>query len=84
MRGLYDLADMARFEHDGATARWATGLADRLRHEFETTWWDPAGGQYAESLIDPGNQQSFQKHWIGVVPMEASLTRGTTVTPGVA
>jgi hypothetical protein len=84
MRGLYDLADMARFEHDGATARWATGLADTLRREFETTWWDPGAGQYAESLIDPGNQQSFQKHWIGVVPMEASLTSGTTVTPGVA
>jgi hypothetical protein len=40
--------------------------------------------QYAESLIDPGNQQSFQKHWIGVVPMEAELSTGTQATPGVA
>ena len=84
MRGLYDLADMARVKGDGATARWATALADKLRREFEATWWDPAAGQYAESLFNPGNVQSFQKHWIGVVPMEASLTEGTTVTPGVA
>jgi hypothetical protein len=84
MRGLYDLADMARFVHDRATARWATQLADRIRHQFEATWWDPSVGQYADSLIDPGNQQSFQKHWIGVVPMEAELTTGDVVTPGVA
>ncbi len=84
MRGLYDLADMARFQHDAATARWATGLADRIRRQFEATWWNPAVGQYADSLVDPGNQQSFQKHWIGVVPMEAELTIQNTVTPGVA
>ena len=81
MRGLYDLADMARYLHDAATARWATQLADRIRREFEATWWDPAVGQYADSLIDPGNQQSFQKHWIGVVPMEAELTTGTPSAP---
>ena len=81
MRGLYDLADMARFQHDTATARWATGLADRIRHQFEATWWDPSVRQYADSLIDPGNQQSFQKHWIGVVPMEAELTTGNGSPP---
>ncbi|MBV9194287.1 MAG: hypothetical protein JO168_09085 [Solirubrobacterales bacterium] len=84
MRGLYDLADMARSKHDTATARWATNLADRLRRQFEDTWWDPAVAQYADSLIDPGNVQSFQKHWIGQVPMEAELTSGTQVVPGVA
>jgi hypothetical protein len=84
MRGLYDLADMARFKHDMTTARWATSLADRLRRQFETAWWDPAVGQYADSLFNPGNTQNFQKHWIGVVPMEAELTQGTKVTPGVA
>ena len=42
MRGLYDLADMARAEHDNATATWATSLADRLRTQFEQTWWDPS------------------------------------------
>ena len=84
MRGLYDLADMARFEHDAATATWATHLANRLRSQFEATWWDPAAGQYADSLADPGNVQLFQKYWIGDVPMEAQLTTGTQVTPGVA
>jgi hypothetical protein len=84
MRGLYDLADMARSRHDHATARWATGLANRVRHQFERTWWDPAANQYADSLLDPGNVQSFQKHWIGQVPMEAQLTSGTQVIPGVA
>ena len=84
MRGLYDLADMARSKHDGATAAWATQLANRLRHQFEATWWDPSVGQYADSLLDPGNVQSFQKHWIGQVPMEAELTSGTRSTPGVA
>jgi hypothetical protein len=84
MRGLYDLADMARSKHDRATATWATNLANRLRRQFEATWWDSSVGQYADSLIDPGNVQSFQKHWIGQVPMEAELTSGTQVTPGVA
>jgi hypothetical protein len=84
MRGLYDLADMARSKHDGATAAWATHLADKLRAQFESTWWDPSAQQYAESLIDPGNEQTFQKHWIGVVPMEAELNVGTQATPGVA
>jgi hypothetical protein len=84
MRGLYDLADMARSKHDGATAAWAIHLANKLRTQFEHTWWDPSAQQYAESLIDPGNQQSFQKHWIGVVPMEAELNLGTHAVPGVA
>ena len=84
MRGLYDLADMAHSKGDAATADWATGLADKLRAQFEGTWWDPSVQQYAESLIDPGNQQSFQKHWIGVVPMEAELTIGDQAIPGVA
>jgi hypothetical protein len=84
MRALYDLADMARSKHDGATARWAAHLANKLRRQFEATWWDPSVQQYADSLIDPGNVQSFQKHWIGQVPMEAQLTSGMQVTPGVA
>ena len=82
MRGLYDLADMARAEHDGATAAWATHLADRLRARFEQTWWDPSVSQYADSLADPGNKQVYLKNWIDQVPMEAELTTGTQVTPG--
>ena len=59
MRGLYDLADMARAKNDGATAAWATHLADRLRSQFEQTWWDPSVSQYADSLDNPGNTQLY-------------------------
>ena len=84
MRGLYDLADMARAEHDTATVTWATNLADKLRSQFEQTWWDPSVSQYADSLDNPGNTQAYLKNWIDQVPMEATLTQGTQVTPGVA
>ena len=84
MRGLYDLADMAQAEHDTATVTWATNLADKLRSQFEHTWWDPSVSQYADSLDNPGNNQAYLKNWIDQVPMEATLTQGTQVTPGVA
>jgi hypothetical protein len=35
-------------------------------------------------LIDPGNVQSFQKHWIGQTPMEAELTVNGQAVPGLA
>jgi hypothetical protein len=84
IRALFDLADMAKARHDGQTARWATRLANKVLKQFDSTWWDPQVKQYADSLIDPGNVQNYQKHWIGVVPMEAQLTRGDNVAPGVA
>jgi hypothetical protein len=84
VRSLYDLADMARSKHDGRTFAWATNLARKLQRQFEGTWWDTAAQQYADSLVDPGNVQSFQKHWIGQVPMEAELSFGDQVKPGVA
>jgi hypothetical protein len=84
IRSLIDLADMARSKGDAQTAAWAEKLAGKLRKQFEGTWWDVAAKQYADSLTDPGNVQSFQKHWIGQVPMEAELTSGDEVTPGIA
>jgi hypothetical protein len=84
IRALLDLADMARSKRDRATAAWASGLAGRLLRQFEATWWDPAVQQYADSLLDPGNRQSFQKHWIGQVPMETELTHGDQTMSGVA
>jgi hypothetical protein len=84
IRGLYDLADMARSKHDGSTYAWASRLARQLRQRFDSTWWYQAAQQYADSLNDPGNVQSFQKHWIGQTPMEAELQiKGQTV-PGLA
>ena len=55
IRSLYDLADMARSKHDGATEKWATKLARKLQRQFEGTWWDTSAQQYADSLNNPGN-----------------------------
>ena len=85
IRGLFDLADMAKVKHDDATHDWATGLAQSLRQRFDRTWWYQAAAQYADSLNDPGDVQSFQKHWIGQTPMEAELLLPNgRIVPGLA
>lgn len=79
IRGLRDLADMAAAEGDSATVKWATGHADAMQNAFDAAWW--FGGdtnQFADSLDDPANPANdntkiFQRHWIGVTPMEAEL-----------
>jgi len=81
VRGLYDLADLARATGDTATASWATTHADRLTSRFDQAWWN--GGdthQFADSLDDPGdpaddNTKIFQRHWIGLTPLDAELAR---------
>jgi hypothetical protein len=84
IRGLYDLADMARAKHDDGTYAWAKNLADKAQERFDGTWWFESAKQYADSLNDPGDVQSFQKHWIGQTPMESELrVKGQTV-PGLA
>jgi hypothetical protein len=83
IRGLYDLADMARSKHDGATFAWAMNLARDLQQRFDRTWWFQAAQQYADSL-GANNQQSFQKHWIGQTPMEAELRINGQTVPGLA
>jgi hypothetical protein len=84
IRGLSDLADMALSKHDGPTYAWASSLAARLRARFDSTWWYQSAQQYADSLKEPGDQQVFQKHWIGQTPMEAELTRDGQASPGIA
>jgi hypothetical protein len=83
IRGLYDLADMARAKGDGATYRWASELAGSLRARFDRTWWYAAAAQYADSLGADG-AQSFQKHWIGQTPMDAELVVDGQTQPGLA
>lgn len=75
LRALRDVSDI--LNHRSGIVAHA-----RLRLQFERTLWYAPAGQYADSLVDPGNVQSFQKPWIGEVPMEAELTQGTTDTPG--
>jgi hypothetical protein len=84
IRGLYDLAEMAQVKGDEATRSWALDLAGQLRQRFDNTWWYEAAAQYADSLTEPGNVQSFQKHWIGQTPMEAELYVNGQTVPGLA
>ena len=87
IRGLYDLADMARSKHDGRTYSWARNLARKLHDRFEATWWMAAVPQHADSIDDPPvggpNNQQQDQHWIGVTPMEAELTIGGDAAPGL-
>jgi hypothetical protein len=88
IRGLYDLADMARSKGDRRTAEWAEAQARERRQRFEATWWMPAERQYADSIdtppVDGPNDQQQDRHWIGVTPMEAALTIGEEPWPGLA
>ncbi|NIK56754.1 glycogen debranching protein [Kribbella shirazensis] len=79
-RGLRDLADLAASRHDASVQQWATSRADELESRFEAQWWVPQAMGYADSVdnpADPANDNTpiFQRHWIGVTPMEAVLTR---------
>ncbi len=83
IRGLYDLADMARSKRDGATLGWALSRARRMDDAFEQAWWMPEVPQHADSLDDPGNVKVQQGHWIGVTPMEIELATPEGPRPGL-
>ncbi|RZT20285.1 hypothetical protein EV649_3431 [Kribbella sp. VKM Ac-2569] len=85
-RGLRDLADLAASKHDTTVQQWATGRANDLESKFEAQWWVPAAKGYADSVDDPTNPANdntpiFHRHWIGVTPMEAVLTRPGQTSP---
>jgi len=92
IRGLYDLADMARSKGDTATANWAEDKARGMRSRFEAAWWFGREGatQYADSIDVPDNgvndnTKIFQRHWIGVTPMDVDLiTKAGLTVPGLA
>ncbi len=76
IRGLRDLADLAQSKGDSTTKSWATSKADDLEKRFDKAWWfGPTAKQYADSLDDPGNHKVFQRHWIGLTPVEAEIAR---------
>ena len=85
IRALLDLADMARVEARRRHGAWATGLARKLQRQFETTWWDATDQQYADSLIDPGNQ-SVVPEALDRPGADGGRARPATAqaTPGVA
>jgi hypothetical protein len=83
IRGLSDLADLASARGDTATARWAAGRAADLTARFDQTWW--YGGdtdQYADSLS--AGQKIFQRHWIGLTPLDALLAHPGGLTQPLA
>jgi hypothetical protein len=85
IRGLRDLADLAASKGDAATAEWAAAVAADMEQRFEEAWW--YGGdanQYADSLTNPDNERVFQRHWIGVTPMDAMLVRPGQATRPLA
>ena len=53
IRGLYDLADMARSKSDAPRAAWARELARKLETAFEAAWWMAGVPQHADSIDDP-------------------------------
>ena len=83
IRGLYDLADMAKSKGDTKTFVWAMGRANRMMHAFEASWWMAEVPQHADSLDDPGNVKVQQRHWIGVTPMEVELVLNNQPVPGL-
>jgi hypothetical protein len=84
IRGLWDLADLADARGDGATERWATGLARDLTQRFDGAWWMPEVPGFADSLREPNDERSFQRHWITATPMEVELVRDRRAAPGLA
>lgn len=74
IRALRDLADLARSKGDTKIRNWASARAANLEGRFDKAWWfGPTAQQYADSLADPGNVKVFQRHWIGLTPVEAEL-----------
>jgi hypothetical protein len=83
IRGLYDLADMARSKRDRSTLAWAGNLARDLQQRFEAEWWMENESLHADSLGED-DEQIQQRHWITVTPMEAELTVAEEPVPGLA
>ena len=75
IRGLLDLADLARSKDDARDRRAGRRAGRPHARPFEGAWWMPAVPQHADSLRNPGNEKVQQRHWIGVTPMEAELLR---------
>ena len=82
IRGLFDLADMARAKGDGPTRAWAERLARDLLRRFEAEWWMEEESLHADSLGEAG-ETIQQRHWITATPMEAELTVDGRPVPGL-
>ena len=81
IRGLYDLADMARSKGDDATERWARRKADDLRARFEAAWWMPESASTPTRSDEPNDAASSRSTGSASTPMEAELTVAAAPCP---
>ena len=58
IRGLYDLADMARASSDSRRRRGPPASPTGCARASTPTWWDQDSIQYADSLDDPATPAS--------------------------
>ena len=80
IRGLYDLADMARSKGDVTDREMGAEESQRMKSEIRG---DPGGSGRREPRSTPtpsrrpGQREKkiFQRHWIGVTPMEVGAVR---------
>ena len=92
IRGLYDLADLARAEGDrgdaGVGERPRAPAAPAVRGRLVVSRARPTGRSTptrSTTRRSAGtNNKQQDKHWIGVTPMEAELTIGGMAMPGLA
>ncbi len=82
IRGLRDLADLARAMGDRPTVERSEARAAAMERRFDPTWWMPEIPQHADSLGE-GNTRIQQRHWIGSTPMEVELLRRGVPVPGL-
>jgi hypothetical protein len=82
IRGLFDLADLARSKGDWRTRAWAARLGRDLLRRFEAEWWMEEESLHADSLGEM-NEKIQQQHWITATPMEAELTLRGRPSPGL-
>ena len=57
IRGLRDLAALARAKRDNATELWAESRASAMEARFDRTWWMPKVPQHAELARQSGQPQ---------------------------
>ena len=75
---------MARATGQTATPTRPRRAPTSLAARFEDAWWMESEGAYADSLNNPGDVKTNQKHWIGADPMEAELYVDGEFVPGLA
>ena len=81
-RALEDLADMAAWLGNDATARWATTRRDAVRAAFDA-FWDGDRGVYVDHLVDGAQRRAAAQHG-GAAALAAGLVPDARIDRVVA